>query len=70
MILGLKWLCILVVNYQRQHYVLKFNSINAGQCDAIARPCYVIQEIRMFTSKLAQLVVLWRTIEKTKLGSP
>ena len=43
MISGLEWLCIVVVNYQRQHYVLKFNSFDAVQCDAIARPCFVIQ---------------------------
>ena len=35
MILGLKWLCIVVVNYQRQH---KFNSFDAVQCDIIAKP--------------------------------
>ena len=43
MILCFKWLCIVVVNYQRQHYVLKFNSFGAMQNDAIARPCFVKQ---------------------------
>ena len=44
MILGLKWFCIVVVNYQRQHYVLKYNSFDAVPCDIISRPCFVIQD--------------------------
>ena len=58
------WNCIVVVYYQRQHYIVKFNSFDAVQCDVIVWPCFVNQEIIMLTSKVGSIGSIIRQCNK------